>query len=278
MSTHPDLGDYVCVMCSVDGEPNVFACQAWAADLAPLLARNKTKPLERLNNDARNAGSGRPRNRPNEIEKGKRFRGTERENRASCERLKSARQKGGAVVFFIVSLAAPFFNPFPSLSSSRREVCLPTTVCLLGLTSARGERDSVPRRLSLGRATLPWAAVMVIHSAATVPVRDGRGRGSACAKAVGTSTSRGVGTSVTARTPTVGGWSGAGKRRGGRRDDARTMPPKPSTPRRRLRAVSVPQLRHKHRRIPQLRLRVVTQQKFCCRRPCATGRGAMNHP
>src|SRR5439155_12882889 len=98
----------------------------------------------------------------------------------------------------------------------------------------------VPPGLSLGRSTLPWAAVMVIQSAAAVPVRDDRGRGSACAKAVGTSTSRGVGTSVTARTPNAGGRCVAGRRRGGRRDDARTLRPKPSTPRLSVRAVSAP--------------------------------------
>ena len=119
---------------------------------------------------------------------------------------------------------------------------------------------------------------MVIQSAAAVPVRDDRGRGSACAKAVGTSTSRGVGTSVTARTPNAGGRCVAGRRRGGRRDDARTLRPKPSTPRLSVRAVSAPPLRRKHPRTPQLRLRVVTQQKFCSPCRCATGRGTRNRP
>jgi len=175
-------------------------------------------------------------------------------------------------------LGRTFLKQFPSRSGSLREVYLRTNVCLPVLISARGERSHVPPGLSLGRSTLPWAAVMVIQSAAAVPVRDDRGRGSACAKAVGTSTSRGVGTSVTARTPNAGGRCVAGRRRGGRRDDARTLRAKPSTLRISVRAVSVAPLRRKHRRTPKLRRRVVTQQKFCCRLPCATGRGARNHP
>lgn len=103
---------------------------------------------------------------------------------------------------------------------------------------------------------------MVIHKTAAVPVRDDRGRGSACAKAADVSTSRGVGTSVTAKTPNAGGWSGAGRRRGGRPDGARTRPPKPNTPRPNVRAVSAARLRRKHRRTLPLRLRVVTSKNY----------------
>jgi hypothetical protein len=125
---------------------------------------------------------------------------------------------------------------------------------------------------------LPWAAIMVIPRTAAVPGRDDRGRGSACAKVVAARTSRGVGTSVTVKTPNAGGCSVAGRRRGGRPDAARTLPPKPSTPRRSGRAVSASAVHRKHRRTLRLRRRVVTQQKLFCRLPCATGRGAMNHP
>lgn len=125
---------------------------------------------------------------------------------------------------------------------------------------------------------LPWAAVMVMPRAAAVPVRDDRGCGSACVKAVDANTSRGVGTSVTARTPNAGGWSVAGRRRGVRPDGARTTPPKLSTPRRNVRAVSASPVRRKHRKTLRLRRRVVTQQKLFCPLPCATGRGAMNRP
>jgi hypothetical protein len=119
---------------------------------------------------------------------------------------------------------------------------------------------------------------MISQTVAAVTVRDGRGRGSACAEAVAASTSRGVGTSVTARTPNACAWSGAGWRRGGRPSGVRTMRPKPSTPRSNVRAGDASHLRRKHRRSPNLRRRVVTQQTFCCRRPCATGQGAMNRP
>ena len=108
-------------------------------------------------------------------------------------------------------------------------------------------------------------------------VRDDRGRGSACAKAVAAATSRCVGTSVTARTPNACVWSAAGRRRGGRPGGARTTRPKPSMPRRNVRAVSAPPPRRNHRRSPKLRRRVVTQQKFFRRLLCATGPGALNH-
>jgi hypothetical protein len=53
---------------------------------------------------------------------------------------------------------------------------------------------------------------------------------------------------------------------------------KPSTPRPNVRAVSASPLRHKRRSRLRLRRRVVTQQTFFRRLPCATGQGAMNHP
>jgi len=98
-----------------------------------------------------------------------------------------------------------------------------------------------------------------------------RGRGFVCAKAVGGRTSRGVGTSVTARIPNACVWCGAGKRRGGKPGSARTTRSKPSTPRQNVRAVSVPYLRRKPQRTPRLQRRVVTQQIFLspllCDRP-----------
>ena len=105
--------------------------------------------------------------------------------------------------------------------------------------------SALPPGLSLGRMTLPWAAVMISQTAAAVLPHD-RGRGSACARAVDASTSHGVGISVTARTPNACGWSGAGRRRSGRPSGVRTRRPKPSTPRPNVRAVSVPSLRHNH--------------------------------
>ena len=65
-------------------------------------------------------------------------------------------------------------------------------------------------------------------------------RGSACAKAAAADTSRGVGTSVTAKSPTAGDRCSAGRLRGVRPDGVRMMRPKPSTPRRNVRAGSVP--------------------------------------
>ena len=83
---------------------------------------------------------------------------------------------------------------------------------------------------------LPWAVVMISQAAAAGPVRDDRGRGFVCAKAVAARTSRGVGTSVTARTPNACAWSDAGWRRGGRPNGVSTMRPKPRTPTSNVRA------------------------------------------
>ena len=103
---------------------------------------------------------------------------------------------------------------------------------------------------------------MIAQTAARVPARDDRGRGSACAKAVAVSTSRGAGISVTARIPNASTWSDAGWRRGGKLNGVKTMRSKPSTPRHSVRAASVPHLRRKPRRSVRLLRRVVTRQIF----------------
>ena len=181
-------------------------------------------------------------------------------------------------VCFLVSLTAPFSSRFLPCLLPCRAYRLANGRLLAGF--AQRPRRTIVRspRAVPWEIALPWAVVMVIPRTAAVPVRDDRGRGFACAKAVAARTSRGVGTSVTAKTANAGGWSVAGRRRGGRPDAARTTPPKPSTLRHSVCAVSASAVRRKHRRPPQLRLRVVTQQKLFCRLPCATGRGAMNHP
>ena len=119
---------------------------------------------------------------------------------------------------------------------------------------------------------LPWAVVMISQ----IAVADDRGRASACAKAVDASTSRGVQTSVTAKIPNACVWSGAGRRRSGRPSGARMRPPNQSMPRPNVRAVSAPPLRHKLQSRLRLGRRVVTQQEFFRRLPCATDRGAMS--
>jgi hypothetical protein len=102
-----------------------------------------------------------------------------------------------------------------------------------------------------------------------VPVRDERGPGCVCARGVGAGTSHGVGTSVTARTRNVCGRSAAGRRRSGRANGGRTMPSKPSTPRRNACAASVPEIQRKHHVSRKLGRRVVTQQKFFAHPLCA---------
>jgi len=114
---------------------------------------------------------------------------------------------------------------------------------------------------------------MISPTAVAVAVRDDHGRGSACAKAVGASTRRSVGTSVTARIPNACAWSGAGRRPGGRPNGVRTMPPKPSTPRPNARGSS-PQLPKQ----PEVATARGHAAKIFSRLLCATGRGVMNRP
>ncbi len=130
------------------------------------------------------------------------------------------------------------------------------------LREASEENDSAfSSDCPLGIA-LPWAPVMIAQTAASVPARDDRGRGSVCAKAVGGSISHGVGISGTARIPNASAWSVGGKRRGGKPNVVKTMRSKPGTPGHNVRAASVPHLRRKPRRSIRLQSRVVTQQIF----------------
>jgi hypothetical protein len=122
--------------------------------------------------------------------------------------------------------------------------------------------------------TLPWAPTTLNQSALAVLERDDHAPGSACAKGVGTSTSRGVGTSVIAKTPSACARSGAGRPHGGRPNGARTRRSNPSTPRHNRRAVGVSPLQRNHWKKPKLRRRVVTRQIFFGRFLCAPGRDA----
>jgi hypothetical protein len=128
--------------------------------------------------------------------------------------------------------------------------------------------------------TLPWATVMIVQPAPAIPVRDNRGRGSACAKAVNACTSRSVGTNVTVKTPIAYACSAAGRRRDGKPNGVKTILPRLSTPSKNVPAAiaNAPYLHHNHQSLPRLRRRVVTQQKFFRRLLCATGQGAMKRP
>ncbi len=170
---------------------------------------------------------------------------------------------------FFVSLAASFSSCFlPCLVPSGAYRL--ANDCLVPGFAKRPRRTKArsPRAIPWER-TLPWAAAILSQNAAAVPVRDDRGRGSVCARAAGASTSRGVGTSVTVRTPNACGRSAAGRRRGGRPGGVWMRRPEPSTPRRNVRAVSVANLRPNHRRHRKLWQRVVTQQKFFSTPLCA---------
>ena len=103
----------------------------------------------------------------------------------------------------------------------------------------------------------------------TVGVRDNRGRGAVCARAVDAPTRHGVGTSVTAKTPNACVWSDAGKRRDARPTDARTRPPKPSTPRPNGRAADAAVLHNLHHK-QRLQRRVGHAANIFCPPPlCA---------
>ena len=136
--------------------------------------------------------------------------------------------------------------------------------------------DILPE-LSLGRRHLPWALVRVRESVAVRPEGGDRVRGSACARGVAASTSRGAGTNATARIPNVSGRSVSGRRHGDRPSIATATRPKPDMLRPRKRAASEPSPRHRPWKAPKLRRRVVTQQKLffppLCARP-----GCHEHP
>ena len=108
------------------------------------------------------------------------------------------------MVYFLVSLAAPFSNCFLH--------CLVVFGSIVWQVSSASGFDKRPRR-TFARSPqavpweneLPWVVVMVVQIAASVPGRDDRGLGFACAKAVGKSTCRGGGTNITARIPTAYG-------------------------------------------------------------------------
>jgi hypothetical protein len=143
--------------------------------------------------------------------------------------------------------------------------------------------EKCPRRRSNSPRAVPWEFALpwngVILRQSAVPVRGDRGRGCVCARAVGTGTSHGVGTSVTARTRNASGNSAAGRRRSGRRNGARMTVSKPSTRQRNVNGVSVRAVKvragsarkfqRKHRTRSKLRQRVVTQQKFFVDPMCA---------
>ncbi len=128
-------------------------------------------------------------------------------------------------MFFIVSFCRAFLKLFPSLSCSfSRKYRLASDGLVPGLDKRPRRTFARSPRAVPWEKTLPWAAVMISQSAAAVPVRDDRGRGSACAKAVDASTSRGVGTSVTARIPNacaqVRRWQAARRQARRRQDEA----------------------------------------------------------
>jgi len=165
------------------------------------------------------------------------------------------------LVFFIVSLATPFSDCLLHCLVRARKYRL-ASVPALGFDKRLRKTFTRSPQAGPWEITLPWVAVMVVQIAAAVPVRDDRGPGFACAKAVAKSTCHGVGISVTARTPNVFERSSAGRRPSGKPGGAWMKRSKPSTPRRNGSAVSAPHLRHKHQILLPLRRRVVTQQKF----------------
>jgi hypothetical protein len=91
--------------------------------------------------------------------------------------------------------------------------------------------DTSSSSFSLGRSSLPWAPSTLRESTAVWPEGAIRALGPACATGAGASTSRGDGTSDTARGRKVSARSASGRRRGGRPNTTRLPRPKPGTPR-----------------------------------------------
>src|SRR5271157_1044546 len=101
--------------------------------------------------------------------------------------------------------------------------------------SARGECGHILPELFPWETSLPWASTTLKENVAVWPEGASPARASACVKAAAASTSRGAGTSTTARSRNAGGRSVAGRRRGGRPNIAWPPRSKLGTPRQRAR-------------------------------------------
>ena len=121
-------------------------------------------------------------------------------------------RRGPSAGRWLVLLAAPFSSRFLRCLISARKYRLANGRWPV-LLSARGARETRSPRAVPWEVALPWAALMITQSAAAVPVRDDRGRGSACARVVDDGTGRSVGISVTAKIPSACVCCGVGRRR-----------------------------------------------------------------
>ena len=131
-------------------------------------------------------------------------------------------------------------RPFLSLSCSREDDRLAGKRLVRVLITPEENAINILPELFPWELPLPWAPFTLRKDTAVCPERGDLARGSACAKGADASTSRGAGTSATARTRNACGKSAAGRRRAARRNVARTPASKPSTPRPRRSAVSEP--------------------------------------
>ena len=138
---------------------------------------------------------------------------------AGNERLRRASQRRPACSSSSPS-AAPFQSCFLPCLVHSFEDRLANVGLVPGFDKRPGRTVERSPRAVPWEKWLPWAPARITQRTPAAPVRDDRVRGSACAKAAGGSTSRGVATSVTARIPPAGGRFAAGKRRGGRRSGA----------------------------------------------------------
>jgi hypothetical protein len=130
------------------------------------------------------------------------------------------------------------------------------------LESARREWSRILPELFPWELPLPWAPFTVRNATAVCPEPGDPARGSVCAKDAHASTSRGAGTSATARIRNASRRLSAGRRLAARRNVARTPASKPSMLRLKKSAVTAPRPRPRPLRTRTLRPRVVTQPKF----------------
>ena len=127
--------------------------------------------------------------------------------------------------------------------------------------SPRRMRQHSPRAFPLGEAP-PVALASVRERTAVRPVGGARARESACAKNVGASINRGLGTNVTVRIQNACGRSTAGKPPSARPNIAPTRPLEATTPRQKESAVNERGVRPRPLKFQTLHPRVVTHLKL----------------
>ena len=162
-------------------------------------------------------------------------------------------------------------RPFISLSCSREDDRLASKRLIRVLITPEENATNILPELFPWELPLPWAPFTVPKATAVCRERGDLAREFACAKDADASTSRGAGTSATARTRNACGKSAAGRRLAARLNVARTLASKCGMPRPRRSAGSEPKSRPRPLITPKLASAWSRSRKFfslpLCDRP-----------